>query len=68
MSQIVMLLITNGGKILSPIGSLSMHVFETRTATGSELFSLSSYLHTTTFMYMYRYMYIHELHEYANIY
>ena len=31
------------------IGSLSTHVFETRTATGSELFSLSTCFHTTTF-------------------
>ena len=31
------------------IGSLSMHVFETRTATGSELFSLLTCLYTTTF-------------------
>ena len=31
------------------IGSLSTHVFETRTATGSELFSLLTCFHTTTF-------------------
>ena len=31
------------------VGSLSSHVFETRTATGSELFSLLTYFHTTTF-------------------
>ena len=31
------------------IGSLSTRVFETRTATGSELFSLLTCLHTTTF-------------------
>ena len=31
------------------IGSLSSHVFETRTATGSELFSLLTCSHTTTF-------------------
>ena len=31
------------------LGSLSMHVFETRTATGSELFSLLTCLHTTEF-------------------
>ena len=31
------------------LGSLSTHVFETRTATGSELFSLLSCLHTTEF-------------------
>ena len=31
------------------IGSLSMHVFETRTATGSERFSLLTCLHTTAF-------------------
>ena len=30
------------------IWSLSTHVFETRTATGSELFSLLTCLHTTT--------------------
>ena len=29
--------------------SLSAHVFETQTATGSELFSLLTYLHTTEF-------------------
>ena len=32
------------------LGSLSTHVFETRTATGSELFSLLTCLHTTTFI------------------
>ena len=31
------------------LGSLSTRVFETRTATGSELFSLLTCLHTTTF-------------------
>ena len=31
------------------IGSLSTRVFETRTATGSELISLLTYPHTTTF-------------------
>ena len=31
------------------IGSLSTRVFETRTATGSELFSLLTFPHTTTF-------------------
>ena len=31
-------------------GSLSTHVFETRTVTGSELFSLLTRPHTTTFM------------------
>ena len=31
------------------LGSLSMHVFETRTATGSERFSLLTCLHTTAF-------------------
>ena len=31
------------------IGSLSTRVFETRTATGSELFSLLTCLHTTAF-------------------
>ena len=31
------------------LGSLSMHVFETRTATGRELFSLLICLQTTTF-------------------
>ena len=31
------------------LGSLSARVFETRTATGSELFSLLTYLHTTEF-------------------
>ena len=31
------------------VGSLSTRVFETRTATGSELFSLLSCLHTTAF-------------------
>ena len=31
------------------IGSLSMRIFETRTATGSELFSLVTCPHTTTF-------------------
>ena len=31
------------------LGSLSTHVFETRTATGSELFSLLTCPHTTTF-------------------
>ena len=31
------------------LGSLSTRVFETRTATGSELFSLLTFLHTTTF-------------------
>ena len=31
------------------VGSLSMRVFETRTATGSALFSLLTYPHTTTF-------------------
>ena len=31
------------------LGSLSMRVFETRTATGSELFSLLTCVHTTTF-------------------
>ena len=30
-------------------GSLSTRVFETRTATGSKLFSLLTYPHTTTF-------------------
>ena len=33
----------------SLIGSLSTRVFETRTATGSELFSLLTCLHTTAF-------------------
>ena len=33
------------------IGSLSTRVFETRTATRSELFSLLTCLHTTTFMF-----------------
>ena len=33
----------------SLIGSLSMRVFETPTATGSELFSLLTCLYTTTF-------------------
>ena len=33
----------------STLGSLSTRVFETRTATGSELFSLLSCLHTTAF-------------------
>ena len=32
-----------------PLGSLSTRVFETRTATGSELFSLLTCPHTTTF-------------------
>ena len=32
------------------LGTLSKRVFETRTATGSELFSLSLCLHTTTFI------------------
>ena len=32
---------------LQQIGSLSTRVFETRTATGSELFSLLTCLHTT---------------------
>ena len=32
------------------IGSLSARVFETRTATGSKLFSLLTCLHTTTFI------------------
>ena len=32
-----------------PIGSLSTRVFETRTATGSDLFSLLTSLDTTTF-------------------
>ena len=31
------------------IGNLSTHVFETRTATGSELFSFLTCFHTTTF-------------------
>ena len=31
------------------LGSLSTHVFETRMATGSELFSLLTYPHTTAF-------------------
>ena len=31
------------------LGSLSTRVFETRTVTGSELFSLLTCLHTTTF-------------------
>ena len=34
---------------LDTIGSLSTHVFETRTATVSELFSLLTCFHTTTF-------------------
>ena len=34
---------------LKMIGSLSARVFETQTATGSELFSLLTYLHTTEF-------------------
>ena len=33
------------------IGSLSTRVFETRTATGSELFSLLTCRHTTTFIF-----------------
>ena len=40
---------TRRNKIDLIIGSLSMHVFETRTATGSELFSLLTCLHTTAF-------------------
>ena len=32
------------------VGSLSTRVFDTRTATGSELFSLLTCLHTTTFI------------------
>ena len=38
-------------KIFFPprLGSLSARVFETRTATRSELFSLLTYLHTTEF-------------------
>ena len=31
------------------MGSLSTRVFDTRTATGSELFSLLTCVHTTTF-------------------
>ena len=31
------------------LGNFSTRVFETRTATGSELFSLLTCLHTTTF-------------------
>ena len=34
---------------VATLGSLSTHVFETRTATGSELFSLLTGFHTTTF-------------------
>ena len=34
------------------IGSLSTRVFETRTATGSELFSLLTCLDTTTFTFL----------------
>ena len=33
------------------LGSLSTRVFETRTTTGSELFSLLTCLHTTTFTF-----------------
>ena len=36
-------------RLLIILGSLSSRVFETRTATGSELFSLLTCLHTTTF-------------------
>ena len=34
---------------VSTLGSLSKRIFETRTATGSELFSLLTCVHTTTF-------------------
>ena len=34
---------------LDIVGSLSTRVFETRTATGSEIFSLLTCPHTTTF-------------------
>ena len=34
---------------ISILGSLSTRIFKTRTATGSELFSLLTRLHTTTF-------------------
>ena len=34
---------------VKPLGSLSTPIFETRTANGSELLSLLSCLHTTTF-------------------
>ena len=37
------------GPILATLGSLSTSVFETRTATGSELFSLLTCPHTVTF-------------------
>ena len=38
-----------GGGGFNKIGSLSMHVFETRTATGSERISVLTCLHTTAF-------------------
>ena len=41
--------IFNASVLLLTIGSLSTRVFETRTATGSELFSLLTCLHTTAF-------------------
>ena len=37
------------GHAVATLGSLSTRVFETRTATGSELFSLLTCLHTTEF-------------------
>ena len=39
-----------------PVGSLSTRVFETRTATGSELFSLLTYLHTKN-IYIAKYLF-----------
>ena len=40
-----------------PLGSISTRVFETRTATGSELFSLLTCLHTTKFALHAKYLF-----------
>ena len=40
--------VVNDVPLMESIGSLSTRVFETRTATGSELFSLLTCPHTTT--------------------
>ena len=49
----VMLIVTssfsNSSVFSTTIGNLSTRVFETRTATGSELFSILTRLHTTAF-------------------